>query len=444
MKERILRLLKEKKYVELRRDLEKIDASSLADLLMSLQILDFVTIFRLLPKDASLKVFFELDFASATMLLTALSSREAVDLMDDIHLINATKVLDEIDPQKVNSMLKNCSKNTRSNINHLLNYGDDTAGAIMNVRYSVVKNSDSLDEASKILKANIKLYESLNICYVVDDHGVLVGDLKLSDLLFKTEATTIDEVCNKKILSVKTITNQDDVADLFKRFDITVVPVVDLEGRLVGVITIDNILNILENAATDDIKRMAAIIPGSKSYDKMSAFELFKARIPWLLLLMVSATFTGKIIQSFEAQLASYTILTAFIPMLMDTGGNAGGQSSVSVIRALSLNNISFKDFFKVTFKEFRVAILCSIVLAICNFIKMLIIDRVTVLVALTVCATLVVTVIFAKILGAILPMIVKRIGLDPAVMVSPFITTIVDALSLLVYFNFATFILGL
>lgn len=378
------------------------------------------------------------------MLLTALSSREAVDLMDDIHLINATKVLDEIDPQKVNSMLKNCSKNTRSNINRLLNYGDDTAGAIMNVKYSVVKNSDSLDEASKILKSNIKLYESLNICYVVDDHGVLVGDLKLSDLLFKTEATTIDEVCNKKILSVKTITNQDDVADLFKRFDITVVPVVDLEGRLVGVITIDNILNILENAATDDIKRMAAIIPGSKSYDKMSAFELFKARIPWLLLLMVSATFTGKIIQSFEAQLASYTILTAFIPMLMDTGGNAGGQSSVSVIRALSLNNISFKDFFKVTFKEFRVAILCSIVLAICNFVKMLIIDRVTVLVALTVCATLVVTVIFAKILGAVLPMTVKRIGLDPAVMVSPFITTIVDALSLLVYFNFATFILGL
>lgn len=444
MKERILRLLKEKKYVELRRDLEKIDASSLADLLMSLQILDSVTIFRLIPKDASLKVFFELDFASATMLLTALSSREAVDLMDDIHLINATKVLDEIDPQKVNSMLKNCSNNTRSNINRLLNYGDDTAGAIMNVKYSVVKNSDSLDEASKILKSNIKLYESLNICYVVDDHGVLVGDLKLSDLLFKTEATTIDEVCNKKILSVKTITNQDDVADLFKRFDITVVPVVDLEGRLVGVITIDNILNILENAATDDIKRMAAIIPGSKSYDKMSAFELFKARIPWLLLLMVSATFTGKIIQSFEAQLASYTILTAFIPMLMDTGGNAGGQSSVSVIRALSLNNISFKDFFKVAFKEFRVAILCSIVLAICNFVKMLIIDRVTVLVALTVCATLVVTVIFAKILGAVLPMTVKRIGLDPAVMVSPFITTIVDAISLLVYFNFATFILGL
>ncbi len=295
MKERILRLLKEKKYVELRRDLEKIDASSLADLLMGLQILDFVTIFRLIPKDASLKVFFELDFASATMLLTALSSREAVDLMDDIHLINATKVLDEIDPQKVNSMLKNCSKNTRSNINRLLNYGDDTAGAIMNVKYSVVKNSDSLDEASKILKSNIKLYESLNICYVVDDHGVLVGDLKLSDLLFKTEATTIDEVCNKKILSVKTITNQDDVADLFKRFDITVVPVVDLEGRLVGVITIDNILNILENAATDDIKRMAAIIPGSKSYDKMSAFELFKARIPWLLLLMVSATFTERL-----------------------------------------------------------------------------------------------------------------------------------------------------
>jgi len=221
-------------------------------------------------------------------------------------------------------------------------------------------------------------------------------------------------------------------------------PVVDSEKRLVGIITIDDVIDVIESEATEDIKKMAAIIPVDKPYDKTGVLETFKARIPWLLLLMISATFTGKIIQSFEDELAAYTVLTAFIPMLMDTGGNAGGQASVSVIRALSLNDIEFKDIFKVVFKEFRVALICSVVLAICNFIKMITIDGVSTVIALTVCATLMVTIVIAKSIGCTLPMIAKKIGFDPAVMASPFITTIVDACSLLVYFSIAKVILGI
>ena len=244
--------------------------------------------------------------------------------------------------------------------------------------------------------------------------------------------------------TISTMMDQEEVAKYFQDYDYSTLPVVDSENRLVGVITVDDIIDIMEEEATEDIEKMAAIVPTEKSYDKTSIFETFKARIPWLLLLMISATFTGKIIQNFENQLAAYTILTAFIPMLMDTGGNAGGQSSVSIIRALSLNDIEFKDIFKVVLKESGVAILCSAVLGVCNFIKIILIDRVSVAVAGCVCITLIITVIIAKIIGCTLPMFAKKIGFDPAVMASPFITTIVDACSLLVYFKVASLMLGI
>lgn len=231
---------------------------------------------------------------------------------------------------------------------------------------------------------------------------------------------------------------------MFHKYNLTVMPVVDSENRLVGIITIDDVLDVFESEATEDIKKMAAIIPVDKPYDKTGVFETYKARIPWLLLLMISATFTGKIIESFESALASVTILTAFIPMIMDTGGNAGGQASVSIIRALSLNDIEFKDIFKVVFKEFRVSILCALTLAICNFVKLLIVDAVSIKVAFCVCLTLIATVILAKFIGCTLPMFAKKLGFDPAVMASPFITTIVDACSLIIYFNIATIILGI
>ena len=244
--------------------------------------------------------------------------------------------------------------------------------------------------------------------------------------------------------TIFTLMDQEEVAKYFQDYDYTTLPVVDSENRLVGIITIDDVVDIMEAEAPEDIEKMAAIVPGEKSYDNTGVFETFKARIPWLLLLMVSATFTGKIIQGFEAQLASLTILTAFIPMLMDSGGNAGGQASVSIIRALSLKDIEFKDIGKVIWKEVRVALLCAIALAICNFAKMMLIDGTKPILALTVCATLCVTIVIAKLIGCTLPMFAKKLGFDPAVMASPFITTLVDAASLLIYFNFARLILGI
>ena len=281
-------------------------------------------------------------------------------------------------------------------------------------------------------------------CFIINNQRVLVGKIDIVDLLFCEENCKISDIVNKDLIYVHTDTDQEIVASYFQKYDITIMPVVDSEKRLVGIITIDDVMDVVESEATEDMKKMAAIIPVDKPYDKTSVFELFKARIPWLLLLMISATFTGSIISSFESQLSKYTILTAFIPMIMDTGGNAGGQSSVSVIRAISLNDIKFKDFFKVIFKEFRVALLCSLILGVCNFFKMLLIDQVTTTVALVVCLTLMCTVLIAKIIGGSLPLIAKKIGFDPAVMASPFITTIVDACSLLVYFNIATLVLNI
>lgn len=245
-------------------------------------------------------------------------------------------------------------------------------------------------------------------------------------------------------MSVNTLMDQEKVAQIIQDYDLTSIPVVDSENKLVGIITIDDVIDIIEEEATEDIEKMAAITPTEKPYLKLNVLDLYKSRIPWLLLLMISATFTGKIIQHYEAALASYVVLTSFIPMLMDTGGNAGGQSSVTIIRGLSLNDIEYKDTLKVIWKEIRVAVLAGLTLAVANFVKLLLIDKVTASVALVVCLTLIVTVIIAKIIGCSLPILAKKIGFDPAVMASPFITTIVDAISLIVYFQIATHLLGL
>ena len=311
----------------------------------------------------------------------------------------------------------------------------------MTVEYVELKENMTIEQAIKQIKAEREESETIDSCFVVGKKRELKGVITLRHLLFADKKMMISDVCDRDFQYVHTNTDQEDVAGIFQKYDINIMPVVDSEDRLVGIITIDDVIDVIESEATEDIKKMAAIIPVDKPYDKTGVFETFKARIPWLLLLMISATFTGKIIQSFESELAAYTVLTAFIPMLMDTGGNAGGQASVSVIRALSLNDIEFKDIFKVVFKEFRVAIVCSVVLAICNFIT---IDGVSTTIALTVCATLMVTIVIAKSIGCTLPMIAKKIGFDPAVMASPFITTIVDACSLLVYFSIAQLILGI
>ena len=286
--------------------------------------------------------------------------------------------------------------------------------------------------------------ETVNNCYVLDDSRRLIGTVALRYLLLHEEEDVIGDFMNENVISLHTLTDQEEAAALFQKYDFTSMPVVDNENRLVGIITVDDIMDIVEEEATEDIEKMNAILPGDKPYMKTGVFEIWKNRIPWLLLLMISATFTGKIITSFEDALSSCVILTAFIPMLMDTGGNAGGQTSATIIRGLSLSDIRFSDLFFVLWKEIRVAVLCGLTLAACNFAKLMLFDRVGLMVSAVVCLTLVAAVTIAKAVGCILPMAAKKLGFDPAVMASPFITTIVDALSLMIYFRFAVALLHL
>ena len=286
--------------------------------------------------------------------------------------------------------------------------------------------------------------ETINIAYVLDKERHLIGTVALRYLLLHNEDEIIGDFMNDNIISVNTLTDQEEVAKLMSKYDFTTMPVVDNEDRLVGIVTVDDIIDIMTEEATEDIEKMAAIVPTDKPYSRTTVFETWKKRIPWLLLLMISATVTGKIITHYENALGTYVVLTSFIPMLMDTGGNAGGQASVTIIRGLSLNEIEFSDIFKVIWKEIRVAVLCGITLAAANFVKIMIIDNVGITVALIVCLTLVVSVIFAKVVGCSLPMFAQKLGFDPAVMASPFITTIVDALSLMIYFAIATKLLNI
>ncbi len=444
MEERIKRLLEEKSYKILKAELSEMNSSDIAEILSEFTTKEIVTLFRLLKKDVAVDVFGLLNTTISKDVLNYLSDKEAVQLIEEMASDDAADILEEMPANIVDKLLKKCSENTRKDINKLLNYKEDSAGSLMTVEYAELKSDLTVENAIKTLKKKVNEYETIDNVFIVDNKRKLQGIIKIQDLLFAEKTDIIKKLIHPIENYVTTSMDQEEVANIFKKYDITIMPVVDSEKRLVGIITIDDVVDVLEEEATEDMKKMAAIIPVDKPYNKVSIFETFKSRIPWLLLLMVSATFTGKIIQSFEDKLAACAILTAFIPMIMDTGGNAGGQASVSIIRALSLNEVEFKDIWKVIWKELRVSICCAIVLAICNFIKILLIDKVTTPVAIVVCATLAFTIILAKLIGCTLPMVAKKLGFDPAVMASPFITTIVDACALLIYFQIATSILSI
>ena len=344
----------------------------------------------------------------------------------------------------VKKLLAHASADTRRDINHLLRYPEDSAGSIMTVEYVDLKENLTVQDAiEKIRKVGVDS-ETINICYVLDKSRRLIGTVALRYLLLSPPDAVIGDIMHENVISLHTLMDQEEVARQFKKYDFTSMPVTDNEERLVGIITVDDVVDILEEETTEDIEKMAAIVPSDKPYMKTSVIESWKKRIPWLLLLMISATFTGRIIASFEDALSRYVVLTAFIPMLMDTGGNAGGQASAIIIRGLSLDEIEFKDWLIVVWKEIRTAVLCGLTLAVCNFIKIMLVEKVELSVALVVCITLFMAVIVAKIVGSTLPMLAKKTGMDPAVMASPFITTIVDAISLLIYFQIATVALGI
>ena len=443
--EKLLRkLLEEKKYRELRDVLSEMNTVDIAWLMDDMEDEDSLRIFRILPKNMAADVFADLEIDDQQYIIQSLSEKEASSIIDNMMADDATDLLEEMPANIVKKILRNASPETRADINHLLRYPEDSAGSVMTVEYVDLRETMTVEDAIKRIRRIGLDSETVNICYVVDDQRVLRGTVALRYLLLKNDDEIIGEIMNDNVISINTLTDQEEAAQMFQKYDFTAMPVVDNENRMVGIITIDDVIDIMQEEATEDIEKMAAIIPTDKPYFKVSILETYKTRMPWLLLLMISATFTGAIITRYEAALASHVILTAYIPMLMDTGGNAGSQASVSIIRGLSLNEIEFKDIFDAMWKEIRVAVLCGITLSAANFVKLLVIDRVPLAIAAIVCVTLVLVVMIAKTIGCSLPLVAQRLGVDPAVMASPLITTIVDAISLTVYFLIATRALGL
>lgn len=442
IEEELQELVETKQYTRLRQELSEMNEADIATFLQELKPEDMFKIFRILPKSLAADVFSYLEIESQQVIITSLSDREAANIINNLMADDAVDLLEEMPANVVKKLLANANTETRRDINHLLRYPEDSAGSIMTVEFVDLKEDITVADAiERIRKVGLDS-ETVNICYVLDNKRTLKGTVALRYLLISEPDAVIGDIMHENVISINTLMDQEEVARQFQKYDFTAMPVVDNENRLVGIITVDDVVDILQEEATEDIEKMAAIVPSDKPYIKTGVFETWKKRIPWLLLLMISATFTGSIISSFEDALSACVILTAYIPMLMDTGGNAGGQASVSVIRSLSLNEIAFTDLFKVVWKEARVALLCGLTLAVANFVKLLLLDRISIMVAAVVCLTLFCAILIAKIIGCILPMIAKRIGFDPAVMASPFITTIVDALSLMIYFKIATILL--
>lgn len=444
IEQEITELLNSKQYTRLRQKAAELNDADIAAAMEEMEEKDLLKMFRILPKSMAADVFSYLEVENQQFIITSLSERDAADIIDNLMADDATDLLEEMPANVVKKLLASASPDTRRDINHLLRYPEDSAGSIMTVEYMDFKENYTVEDAiAKIRKTGMDS-ETINICYVLDKKRKLIGTVALRYLLISEPDAVIGDMMHENVISLNTLMDQEEVARQFKKYDFTSMPVVDNENRMVGIITIDDIMDIMEEETTEDIEKMAAIVPSDKPYMKTSVMETWKKRMPWLLLLMISAAFTGKIITSFEDALSAYVVLTAYIPMLMDTGGNAGGQASVTIIRGISLNEIEFADLPRVIWKEFRVALICGVTLAVANFMKLIWLDKVAMMVAAVVCLTLLITLVAAKFIGCVLPMLAKKIGFDPAVMASPFITTIVDAVSLLTYFKIATLLLGL
>ncbi|MEE1054900.1 MAG: magnesium transporter [Acutalibacteraceae bacterium] len=453
MSNEILEMIEEKKYTRLRKQLTEMNPADIAGIFEELSPKDLPIIFRILPKELAAETFVEMDSDMQQQLLEGFSDKEIRDVMDELFMDDTVDIIDEMPATVAKRILKQTDATTRKLINKLLAYPDDSAGSIMTTEYIDLKKDMTVDEAFDRIRFLGVDTESIYTCYVTDKSRRLLGVVTVKELLLNPKDMVIGEIMRENIIFANTFDDKEEVAGQFRKYDLVMLPVVDKEERLVGIVTVDDAIDVIEEEATEDIEKMAAIVPTEKSYFKAGVFDTFKSRIPWLMLLMISATFTGAIISSFESKLTVFPALIAFIPMLMDTAGNCGSQSSVTVIRGISLGDIKFKDIFRVLWKEIRVAVCCSVALAAVNFLKLWIIDYMIFgnfdsgkqfAEIAVVCLTMMLTVIAAKIVGCVLPVLAKKIGFDPAVMASPFITTIVDAIALVIYFNFAVLMLGI
>lgn len=444
-------LLEAKKLRELKAELAETNAVDAAEFLGGLDPEKMVLVFRTLPKGVASDVFAELEPEAQQRIISAATDRELGELVEGLFVDDAVDMLEELPANVVKRVLKSAQSDTRQLINQFLNYPENSVGSIMTAEYVSLKKNMDVSQAIASIRRQCEDSESIYTCYVTDSRRILLGVITLKDLLMARDDQLVEDIMDDDVITALTTEDQEEAVQRIMKYDFLALPVVDLEGRLVGIVTVDDVMDVMEEEATEDIEKMAAITPSEKPYFRMTTFETYLQRIPWLLLLMVSATFTGMIITSFEGALAAQVALTAFIPMLMDTGGNSGSQSSVTVIRALSLGDVELGDVFRVIGKEVRVAVMVGLTLAAANFAKIMLVDgflmrnpAITPLIAGVVCMTLVVTVAAAQFVGCSLPILAKKLGFDPAVMASPFITTIVDAISLLVYFTFAKLLLGL
>ncbi len=448
IKNEIVQLLEEKKYAAVKNELEKLNEVDIAELFDDVSREDEVRLFRLLGKDVAADVFSYMDTQMQQNILEAISDRELREVLDDMYLDDTVDLFGEMPANLVSRLLANSPGEMRGYINQFLNYPENTVGSIMTIEFVDLKSYMTVAQAFDKIRETAIDKETVYTCYVTNNRRVLEGVVTVHQLLIADRETKISELMDEHAITAKTSDNREDVALNFSKYGLIAMPVVDSENRLVGMVTVDDAMEVLEEAATADIETMAAVTHNEKPYLKQSVWRIWLNRIPWLLLLMVSATFTGKIISSFESALAVFPTLTAFIPMLMDTGGNAGGQASATIVRGLALDEIRMRDILKIVWKEFRVSLLVGLALSVVNFVKIVLVDNlllgsgISYEIAFVICITLFSAVVIAKIVGSSLPVLAKKVGFDPAVMASPFITTIVDALALLVYFTVATMIL--
>ena len=448
MQEEVLALIEERKLVPLKNFLSEMNPADIGELFDEIPKHDLPVVFRLLPKELAAEAFVEMDTDMQQLLIEAFSDKELKEVMSELFMDDTVDIIDEMPASVAKRILKQTDAATRKMINQLLAYPDDSAGSIMTTEYIDLKKDMTVDEAfDRIRKIGFDT-ETIYACYVTDRSRRLLGIVSLKDLLLNPKDRIIDDIMEENIIFVNTMDDKEYVASQFEKYDLIVLPVVDKENRLIGIVTVDDAIDVMQEEATEDIEKMAAILPSENTYLKTGVFETFKSRIPWLLFLMISATFTGMIISRFENQLINFTALIAFIPMLMGTGGNSGSQASVTVIRALSLGDITFSDILRVVWKELRVSVVCGIVLGLVNMVKLYLVDNLllgifnsgtqALMEMLTISLTLVFVVIVAKLVGCVLPILAQKVGFDPAVMASPLVTTILDAVTLIIYFVIA------
>lgn len=440
----IIELLQNKSWKALKEVLDEMNEQDIAEIFMELEERDLTLIYRLLNKELAAEVFVNMEPEYQEQLIRAFSDSELREVLDELYVDDAVDLIEEMPSSLVKRILKHTDPDTRKSINEILKYPEDSAGSIMTIEYVDLKRSMTVADAFMRIRRTGVDKETIYTCYVTDSKRKLKGVVTVKELLLADENAEIRDIMEGNVISVNTREDKEVVADLFDKYDLLALPVVDKENRLVGIITVDDAIDVMQEEIAEDMELMAAITPTDKPYLKMSVFENFKKRIPWLMLLMVSATFTEKIITYFEGALTSCVVLTAFIPMLTGTCGNCGNQSSSTIIRGISLGEIEFRDTFKVVLKEFSIALICGIALAIVNFAKLMIFNDIGWKISLVVSVTMIAAVVFAKVVGSVLPVIAKKIGFDPAVMSSPFISTIVDAVTLLIYFTIAASMLNL